>query len=276
MLKKRLDNFDLQQITDSGQCFRMERLGENLYCVIADGNYLEIGKRGTETIFYCAEEEFEVFWKRFFDLEEDYGHWIASVDKQDGYLCAAVEHGGGIRILRQELWEVTVSFIISQQNNIPRIRKSVDALCRRFGERKESGEGREYYAFPTPQALADAEEEALKACGLGYRARYIRQTAEMVVRREVLLQELPSMEYDAAVKELMRLSGVGRKVADCICLFALHHVEAFPVDTHISAMLAAHYPEGFPFGKYEGYAGVLQQYAFYYEVTGKKKAIADH
>ncbi|MCI8814441.1 MAG: 8-oxoguanine DNA glycosylase, partial [Lachnospiraceae bacterium] len=183
---------------------------------------------------------------------------------------AAARLGGGIRILRQELWEMIVTFIISQRNNIPRIRKCVAALCREFGEKGVDFRGKVYDMFPTPLALAQASEETLRGCGLGYRAPYIQKTARMVRDGQVNLDDLFSMDYAGAKVQLLKLCGVGEKVADCISLFALHNIEAFPVDTHIQDTLKR-YPDGFPFERYAGFAGILQQYAFYYELFGTEE-----
>lgn len=269
MIKKRIRNFDIHKICNSGQCFRMNLLGENTYGLVAFGEYLEIGQTGDEISFTCTESAFENRWSVYFDMDTDYGAIEKTVDEADAYLTAAVRCGSGLRILRQDLWEVIVSFIISQQNNIPRIKKCVGSLCRNFGERRENFRGEEYYTFPTAEALAGHKLEDFAVCSLGYRAKYIWKTAGMIAGGEVSLDEIEKMDYEAAREELMKLCGVGIKVAECICLFALHHVDAFPVDTHIKDMLENHYPEGFPFERYRGVAGILQQYGFYYELWGK-------
>lgn len=275
-MNKRVKDFSLEQISRSGQCFRLNlcegRQAENgadTYSLVAGGHYLELSQRGKILTLSCGEAEWRKLWKNYFDWDTDYSAWKAAVDPEDGYLTAAVTFGGGIRILRQELWEMIISFIISQQNNIPRIKKSVESVCCRFGEERENFRGEIYYAFPGPERLAALSAEELAPCHLGYRNRYILETARMVAEGKVDLAALDKMDYDSAKSELMKLCGVGVKVAECICLFALHHVEAFPVDTHIQQMLAENYPEGFPFERYEGFAGVLQQYGFFYELYGK-------
>ena len=131
-----------------------------------------------------------------------------------------------------------------------------------------SVQGREYYGFPKPQALATASEEDLRACNLGYRAKYIHQAALDVADGQINLSEIQSMPYKKAREALMEIYGVGGKVADCICLFALHQLDAFPVDTHIRQVLDQHYKRGFPNRRYKGMRGVMQQYIFYYELTG--------
>lgn len=282
------DNFSIKQICDSGQCFRLRKLnapgnkfdgGKSFedrngkdaaetewYGLTAHGKFLEIEEGADEITFHCTAEEFERTWKGYFDLEEDYGRIISLIDEKDDYLLKAAAFGSGVRILRQDLWEMVVSFIISQQNNIKRIRKCVDYLCERYGEKKVAGSGAVYYDFPTPEALADAPLEELYACNLGYRSRYIHETAASIANGRIDLMAIGRMDYEQARAELLKLYGVGVKVAECICLFALHKTEAFPVDTHINKVLRTQYPNGFPIERYKGYEGILQQYIFYYDL----------
>ena len=271
------ENFSLKQICESGQCFRLKLLEETedtdgkihrRYGLPAFERYLEIRQCGCRIDFSCSKEEFDDIWKDYFDLEEDYGRLIASIDPEDHYLLKAASFGSGIRILKQDLWEMIISFIISQQNNIKRIRKCIELLCYKYGVQYQTESGEIYYSFPAPEALANAQIEELYACNLGYRSRYIKETASAVCKGEVELAKLFTMDYQEAAKELCRLCGVGTKVANCICLFALHKTDAFPVDTHINKVLQRYYPDGFPFEKYPGYAGSLQQYIFYYDLMG--------
>ncbi len=270
MIKKTMDHFDLEQICQSGQCFRMSQKEKGRYSVIAGKRYLELEQHGKECIFHCDGEEFEGFWKSYFDLDGDYPTYIERIDPKDFYLNNAAAFGSGIRILRQDLWEMIVSFLISQQNNIVRIRRCIQNICESYGERLTSSEGVTYYAFPTPESLAGLEEEALKACNLGYRSKYVVRTAGSVTAKETDLDKIAQMPYKEAKEELMKLFGVGEKVADCVCLFALHHLEAFPIDTHINQAMEKHYKRGFPDRRYNGYQGVIQQYIFYYELFGNR------
>lgn len=275
--------FSIPQICESGQCFRLDAVSEDTYELLAGSRYLKIrirenlaeaaGRDGNrkansqgETILYCTQEEYDTFWKEYFDLSVSYSDYIGQIDEQDDYLKSAAAFGGGIRILRQDTWEMIITFILSQQNNIPRIKGLIRALSERYGKKCETPEGRAYYAFPCAEELSRAAEEELRELKLGYRSKYICQTARMVAGGEIDLDALKEMEYTEARTELMRLSGIGGKVADCICLFALHQMDAFPVDTHIKKVLELHYPHGFPFEKYRGCAGVMQQYIFYYDL----------
>lgn len=291
MVTIKKENFSIKQICDSGQCFRLRKLsgvskeaqdrreecgrlyenkkidsGKEKYGLTAFGRFLEIEEGLDDITFYCGLKEFERIWKEYFDLEEDYGKIIGLIDEKDDYLLKAAAFGSGVRILRQDLWEMIVSFIISQQNNIKRIRKCIDYLCERYGEKRKTESGIVYYDFPTPKALADASLEDLYACNLGYRSRYIHKVSASIAEGQVDLKAIGGMEYEAAKAELLRLYGVGVKVAECICLFALHKTEAFPVDTHIHKVLETQYPKGFPTERYKGYEGIVQQYIFYYDL----------
>lgn len=260
MIKKHINEFDLKKIATSGQCFRMDELDNGRFCVKALGKYLELEQQNDCTIFYCSEEEYETIWKYYFDLETDYEAIRSSIDVNDVYMTKSAELASGMRILKQDLWEVIITFIISQQNNIPRIKKCVEKLCENYGVKHEHEIGVVYYDFPTADCLSQCSEGELRSLGLGYRAKYIQKTAQMVVNGEVDLEGLYQLSYEDARKELLRFCGVGIKVAECVCLYALHHIDAFPIDTHINDMLKEHYPDGFPFKRYKGYAGILQQY----------------
>ena len=265
-------NFDINQIARSGQCFRMSELDNGYWQIIAQDKCIMLRQTDSHICFSCDDQEFRLFWQNYFDLDYDYGHAISTIDAADTYLLQCADFGNGIRILKQDLWEMLITFIISQNNNIPRIKSSVRKLCEYAGEKKSiytgsigenSPEILEYHAFPTPEAIASIPVETLHSFGLGYRDEYLHLTSKKVAAGEFNLEILKDMPYEEATKTLMTLKGVGKKVADCVCLFGLHHIEAFPIDTHIKQILSEHYPDGFPFQKYEGYAGILQQYMFF-------------
>lgn len=287
-------NFSLEEIAISGQCFRMRRLEEAReeepqlaketgkrgaeepvrYEILAEGRRLIATQRGSHITLDCGRSDFDAFWSDYFDLKTDYGSIIAAIDPSDAYLTAAAGSCPGMRILRQDPWEMIVTFLISQQNNIPRIKKCVENICRLYG-RDNGG----FFGFPEPEALAPLPEDSLMECNLGYRSRYVVRAARTVIagrgtgRLEADcfdLKALAALSYDEAMAALLRLFGVGVKVANCICLFGLHHVDAFPIDTHIRQILDANYPEGFPFERYRGCAGILQQYMFYYDLHGPR------
>ena len=258
-------NFSIEQICSSGQCFRMQPLENGRYQVIAGGRRLELEQSGETVVFYCGQQEYEAFWHHYFDLDLDYSEYIARISGRDKYLLSAASFGSGVRILNQDLWEMTITFIISQQNNIKRIRKCIDMICEKYGTCRDG-----FFDFQTPEQLAKATEEELRAGGLGYRSRYLVGSAQMIAAGELKLKDLRQLNYFDARDALLALPGVGTKVADCVCLFGLHHLDAFPIDTHIKQVLEAHYPKGFPKRKYKGFRGVLQQYIFYYDLMNGK------
>lgn len=264
-------NFDLHQICQSGQCFRMNRIGEtDLFEVIAYGKYLKISQNDSMITFYCSEEEYKSVWRNYFDIDTDYEKIITKTDANDTYLQQAVSYGSGIRILNQDLWEMIITFIVSQQNNVKRIRKCINTLCEQYGEKMYTDEGSLYYDFPTPLALSEVSEEELKKCNLGYRSKYIHRTSTMIANDENILRRIKEADYQTAKQQLLELYGIGNKVADCICLFALHFHQAFPIDTHIKKVLEENYSDGFPFERYKDCCGVLQQYMFYYDLNSSK------
>jgi N-glycosylase/DNA lyase len=270
MYQLTIENFDIRKICYSGQCFRMKEREENTFEIIAYGHYIEICQKENVVTMSCTEEEFHSIWKTYLGLDDDYNTITGLVNEEDRYMKKAMSFGWGIRILKQELWETIVSFLISQQNNIPRIKKSIQMLCERYGDKKLNLRGEVYYTFPKPEALHHLTDSVLKECNLGYRSKYILRTAKAIVDGSFDLEALPKLSYEEARKELMKLYGVGIKVSECICLYALHHLNAFPIDTHIQKVLENNYPDGFPFEQYRGYSGALQQYAFYYDLNAAK------
>ena len=274
MITVELDNFSLREICRSGQCFRMHETAENnTYELVAGDKYLKISQAGSIVNFYCSDVEFICYWVPYFDIDSDYGRYIEKVNPRDTYLSAAVQCGKGIRILRQDLWEMIITFLISQQNNISRIRSCIERLCVRYGEKLKAGDT-EYYSFPTPQQLSGATEEELRSLEWDTVPDISWRQREAFWREKFHWKNCNQMKYyRRARKELMKLSGVGEKVADCICLFALHHMDAFPIDTHIRQVLNEHYRRGFPNRRYHGMRGIMQQYIFYYELIGERGKI---
>lgn len=263
-----IKSMDLKQIAESGQCFRMKKLGDQTYSVITLAHYTEITQNGQEFTFSCTEEEFHTVWYPYFDLATDYEAIKQQSDGEDSYLAAAIQNGFGIRILGQDLWEMIITFLISQNNNITRITRSIEALCQQLGTPFTSENGAVLHSFPEPEAIVSAGLSGLGSLGLGYRDKYIIKTAEHVVDGSFDLSALRNLTYEEAHKLLMNQYGIGKKVADCICLFGLHHIDAFPIDTHIQKILDNHYPDGFPCGRYAGFLGIIQQYLFYYDLKG--------
>lgn len=263
-------NFNLQQIADSGQCFRMNKVNENKYSLIAYKRYIELEQIDNNTIkLDCDEKEYKEIWHDYFDMEYDYEsiyEMLANGD--DKFLADAAKFGSGIRILQQEPFEILISFIISQNKNIPAIKSSVESISRMFGQEKTKGTVT-YYTFPTAQELSRASLEELKKAKLGYRDKYVHNAANLVKSGDLDLYKLKAMNHEEAFKELNNIFGVGPKVANCISLFGLHHLDMVPVDLWIKRTLEEIYDNKFDWNKYKEFAGVVQQYMFYYMRSGQ-------
>ena len=258
------DDFDLPKIADSGQCFRWTRTGEHAFRIPHGQNCLNITQIAEGRYqLDCTDEEFRTLWRPYFDLDENYSAIRRRIDaKTDPFLYRAAEAQKGIRILRQDPWEATVSFIISQNRNIPAIRRSVELLCRAAGDALADREGNMFHAFPEARRILDLPQSALDACALGYRGKYVRAAAKAFCDGDLDFRALSSATGEEAIKSLMGLYGVGVKVASCISLFGLHQIDAFPVDTWVRRILQNEYPNGYPFHLYSPYNGIYQQYMF--------------
>ena len=260
------DDFDLDKIARSGQCFRWHQAGEHAWRIVHTGQCLTIRALGDGRYqFSCSEEEYHTHWRSYFDLDEDYRGIRAKIKAADDpFLHAACTYGKGIRILRQDPWETMVSFIISQNKNIPAIKNCIALLCNAAGEHMKDDTGEPYTAFPSPEAILGMSEEQLRACRLGYRWKYVQAAALAVAKGGLDFSVLKSAEEEETLAHLMAVPGVGVKVASCVSLFGLHHMDAFPVDVWIRKILANEYPEGYPMESYRPYNGVYQQYMFFY------------
>ena len=266
MIIRITDDFDPDRIAQSGQCFRWEKMEGETWRIIAGGACLYLTLLGDDQYeFDCPEDKYENFWREYFDLQENYQNIRRRIDREeDPFLWQAAEREKGIRILRQDPWEMLITFIISQNRNIPAIRNSVELLAERCGEKRIDSRGVDYYAFPEPGALAALPEGDLKSCKLGYRCKYVHAAAEAVSNGGIDLDSLLDADETATINALTKLFGVGTKVANCVSLFGLHHVNAFPVDVWIRRVLDEQYPNGYPYEKYAPYNGICQQYMFAY------------
>ena len=262
---KRPDNFDIEQIFDCGQCFRFGKHPEkrDTYCGVAFGKYLEITQSENEIIFNCDESAFHDNWHSFLDLDNNYSLYIDSF-KDDKVLYEASLFSSGIRLLKQDPWETLCSFIISQNNNIPRIKGIIENMSKAFGESFEQ-EGNTYYSFPTAKALCDAGEEKIFSLKTGFRAKYIYDAASKIVSGEINLDAIFDMDLESAMQTLMKIKGVGPKVASCVLLFGFSKYDAFPIDVWVKKILANNYSDGIPSHLSGKHAGIAQQYLFYYE-----------
>lgn len=285
MYKMEIPNMDLAQIAQSGQCFRFREItpadsdvvkpSESTYELVAFGRHLTITQSKPSSCLYnpnhpstfsfsINKEEWNNIFSYYFDINTNYeeiGKMINTSD--DDYLKECYKYGAGIRILRQDLWEMIVTFMISQNNNIKRITNSVELLCKACG--KKTINSSSHYSFPRPE---DAPLEVFDdpSMGFGYRAEYLRDIFDFTKNNPEWLHELSGMDYQNAMASLLVRKGIGPKVANCICLFGLHHIDAFPVDTHVKQILNMHYPNGIDLTKYNGAAGIIQQYMFYHKI----------
>ena len=278
MRLKIADDFDLKKIADSGQCFRWSELPSGAYFIPYRDRSLIIKKISDEATGFgtsesygalyelsCDESEYQNIWSPYLDMDEDYAKIRALVDpKKDAFLHEAATSEQGIRILRQDLWETLISFIISQNRNIPAIKRSIELLCKSCGELMTDAEGSAYYSFPSPEAVAALSPEELDACRLGYRCRYIHETAIGVVDGSISLDGYDALSDDECMERLMSICGVGKKVASCVLLFGLHRIDAFPIDVWIKRILENEYKDGYPMEDYRPYNGVFQQFMFAY------------
>lgn len=278
MFEIELSKMDPKKNADSGQVFRWLKTDEGYFFMTKNQAALAVTD-GDKAVIYTENEQDELIIKNYLDLDTDYDKVRNSIDKADEYLVKAEEYSRGIRVLRQDPWETAVSYIISQNNNIPRIKNSVAALCKDFGKRRSFEvilkDGRavkyEWNEFPGAAQLKGAD---FTKYGLGYRAPYMERFIEYALEgkfEQDYLNKLFSGRssevpvYEKAREDLIKIYGIGKKVADCICLYGLHMVYAFPVDTWIKKIQEKHYSGAFPVEKYPDSAGILQQYMFYYE-----------
>ncbi len=260
------ENFVLSDIFDCGQCFRFNKREDGAYCGVAAGKYIEIYQNNsTITIYNSTKEEFASFWHDFFDLEFDYASCIDSFSFDKTLKCAS-QFAKGIRILHQEHWEALCSFIISQNNNIPRIKKIIEAMCEKYGECIFTDKNdKKHYSFPSPEKILEAGEQAIFDLKTGFRAKYIIDAAKKVCDGTVDFFKLDKDDTDTALKTLCEIKGVGPKVASCVLLFSFRKYDCFPIDVWVKKILKKYYPD-FSGKEYFGkYAGIAQQYLFYYE-----------
>lgn len=256
---KGIENFDLKNTLDCGQAFRWECDVNNYWSGIAFNKYLKLKKDadGTVILYNTTKDDFYNIWCDYFDLNRNYNSIINAVSGNE-ILKTASEFGKGIRVLNQEPWETLCSFIISQNNNIKRIKGIIKTLCENFGDKIDGG-----YTFPTAQKISQCTLDDLSVLRAGFRAKYILDAAQKVSNSEIDLNLLSKISLDDARNELMKIKGVGPKVADCALLFSHKQICAFPKDVWIKRAMDVLFDgelpkEALPF------AGIIQQYIFFY------------
>ena len=249
---------------DCGQAFRWSAADDGVFCGIAFKKHLRLKQEGDSiTLFNTSKDDFENIWRRYFDLDRDYAAIIASYS--DEKLKTACKEYPGIRILRQEPWETVCSFIISANNNIPRIKGIIERLCENFGEKTEGG-----YTFPEPSALAALSEADLAPIRSGFRAKYIIDAAKKFSTGEVDPARIEKESFEDAKAELLKIKGVGEKVAQCSLLYGFGRTEAFPRDVWVKRIVSELYPDGLP-ECIKGTEGIAQQYLFHWRRNLEKE-----
>ena len=274
-----VDSFELKDIFDCGQCFRWNEKEDGSYTGVFKGNVLNVKKEGNKVTFkgICNGDIKEVV-EDYFDLNRDYEKIKEHLSKIDDNMKKSVEYGKGIRILNQDLWETIISFIISANNNIPRIKGIIERLSKNYGKEIDYN-GEKYYTFPTAEELKDVSVEKYRELGLGFRDIRLYETTKMILDGEVDLDELRNNPNTMEVRDkLLTLSGVGPKVADCILLFSdLKRFEVFPIDVWVRRVMNDLYIknedetkvnkkqiEKIAKEKFGDLAGLAQQYLFYW------------
>ncbi len=274
MYKAHIPFFDPAKIADSGQAFRIHPIDETHVELVAFGKYLQIASLGNdEYAFSCDDKEFVDIWYDYFDLSYDYTKAVEETDKGDEFLQNSISYGYGIRILKQDVFETVISYIISQRRSIPSITTCVDRFSELCGTKIKVPKltspfvkplKDEYYSFPTVKQASNVKAHELNNIGAGYRTQYILSAIEDFNSGKLTPEGLASLSDDNLYAALTSMYGVGVKVANCVMLFGFHRVGRFPIDVWIKRIEDKYYGGHFEAEKYPGTAGILQQFMFYY------------
>ena len=275
----KINEFELKDIFDCGQCFRWNQNDDGSYTGVIKNGVLKVNCDSSKIYFSgLLDDDISKVVYKYFDLNRDYSKITKQLSKIDKNMEASVKYGKGIRILNQDLWETIISFIISANNNIPRIKGIIEKISKKYGK-KISFEGEDYYLFPTAEDLKDVSVSEFRACGLGFRDIRLYETVHLVLDGKFDLEGLEKLDTKSARDKLLTLSGVGPKVADCILLFStLKRFDIFPIDVWIRRVmndLYIHNPKEDKVSKkaiyelatqkYGDLSGIAQQYLFYWK-----------
>ena len=273
------NSFEPKHIFECGQCFRWNREPDGSYTGIFRNNVINVKKDGKKIIFNgMCKDNIEAVCREYFDLDTDYEEIKNILSKVDDNLKKSIQYGEGIRILKQDLWETIISFIISANNNIPRIKGIIERLSQKYGQEIVYN-GISYYTFPTPQELSIATVEDLRGLGLGFRDKRVYETTKLILNKQIDLEKLRQItDSNILREELNKLPGVGDKVADCIMLFSMKRFDVFPVDVWVRRVMNELYIKNADESKvnkqqirnlaeqkYGNLAGLAQQYLFYWK-----------
>jgi len=282
MFTTHIDFFDPIKIADSGQAFRIHAIDDTHTELVAFGRYLQIADLGNnEYAFSCSEEEFNDIWYDYFDLDTDYDAVVKKIHKDDKFLMDSAKFGHGIRILKQDVFETVISYIISQRRSIPSITTCVDRFSELAGTKIKIPKMEDpfvkpmkkaYYAFPTVDRAAKIKAHELEGIGAGYRTAYILSAIDDFKSGKLIDSELKKLNDDELYEVLINMFGVGVKVANCVMLFAFHRVGRFPVDVWIKRIEDTYYNGHFEISEYPGISGILQQFMFYFIRKNQKGA----
>ena len=255
-LKLNVNCFNLKYTLECGQCFRWKKIDEDYYVGVIKDRAIKV-KQVDNTLYIISNnmDNLEEIVKNYFNLDLDYSSIEKRIAFVDDNIKKAVTNTTGLRFLKQDFFETLISYIISANNNIPRISKSVNEISKRYGKKIEL-DGEEYYLFPTPEELKDVSVDDYRNCGVGFRDKYIYNTVAKINNKEIDLEEMYKMDTDSLKKELLSLMGVGPKVADCILLFSCSRVEVFPIDTWVEKIMTKLY-----FDNKEATKKQIQEYA---------------
>lgn len=259
MQKIKAKDFNLDVTLSCGQVFRWHKHHDGFWYGFISNKIVKIYQKGDYLYYQGAAGKSEII--DYFNLDDDYKRILRSIAK-DALIKKAIKKYHGLRIIKQDPFECLMTYILSSQNNIPRINKMVNEMSRRFG-RKIKFEGREYYAFPKLTDLKGCCREDIRACRLGFRDKFLDDAVSKSWNKEVRLNKIANLPYEKAKKELLKIKGVGNKVADCVLLFGFNKYEAFPIDRWIMRAMEKYYKgkDGIYFGKYAGYA---QEFLYLY------------
>lgn len=259
VILENIECFDVELSLFCGQAFRWVKNGDGSFTGTVSGKVLNISQEGKNIILKnTTKEDFKNIWLDYFDLKRDYAG-ICEKFEGDIHLKKAKDEYYGIRVLNQEPWEALCSFIISQNNNIPRISGIIKRLCESFGEKIDE----DNYSFPSYERLKDVSVEELGVLRAGFRAKYIADAVQKLNSEEISLEKIKKMPIEEARQELMKIKGVGAKVAECTLLYGFGRKEAFPVDVWVKRIMAELYPEGLPECT-KDVEGIAQQYLFHW------------
>ncbi|HCT63905.1 MAG TPA: hypothetical protein DIC60_01270 [Lachnospiraceae bacterium] len=269
------ESFIISQTLECGQCFNFNKLGEENYIVTAFGAALHLYSKDGEIVFEdTTEDEFKRIWMDYFDLNRNYGDIKKLLSKKDETMRAALEYAPGIRIINQDFFQCLISFIISQNNRIPMIKKVVYNLSKKYGEYIKTVEGEDYFSFPTPEKLYGISGDELMECKTGFRGKYIADAVTKYVEGNINHKSFGELTTKDVQAVLMSIHGVGPKVADCVMLFSLKRSDAFPTDVWVKRIMSYFYfnKKDTPIKdihrmaeeKFGEYAGFAQQYLFNY------------